>query len=216
MLALSLYRRWRRQTRWWLGRGWSAEDFADRYARPAADSWGYRDSPAHARRADWILAALPEARFASALEVGCAQGFLTERLAPRVERLIACDISPEAVRQARENCRAFAQVEFRVADIRAGFPGESFDFCLFSDVLYYLSQREIDDVLAEAARRTAPGGLICVANEWRAGAKGLTPPAYAFARLDADASWDRQGARQDSIGESDLRMAIYRRRVAAA
>ncbi len=208
----TLYQRWRRKARWWIGRGWSAEDFADRYAGVTADSWGYRDSPAHRRRADWILAALPKPRFATALEVGCAQGFLTERLAPRVERLIACDISPEAVRQARENCRAFAQVDFRIADIRDGFPGESFELCLFSDVLYYLSPREIGNVLAEAARRIAPGGYLGVANEWRSGAKGLTPPAYAFAKLDADASWERQSALQDAMGETELRMAIYRRR----
>jgi SAM-dependent methyltransferase len=156
------------------------------------------------------MAALPKPRFSTALEVGCSQGFLTERLAPRAERVLACDISAEAVRQARENCREFPNVEFRVADIRQGYPGDGFEICLFSDVLYYLSAAETDRVLAEAARRIAPGGFLFIVNEWSAGAKGLTPPTHAFARLDADDQWERLSLSSESLGEADLMMAIYR------
>jgi SAM-dependent methyltransferase len=194
-----------------LGRGWDAADFAERYARGEDDAWGYRDSPQHLRRVELILAALPSERFETALEAGCAQGFLTERLAPRVDRLVACDISSSAVEQARENCRGLANVEFHVADIRAGFPGEMFDLCLFSDVLYYLSKRETDAVLDEAAQRTAPGGTLLVVNEWRSSARGLTPPSYAFGRLDASASWRRVQFSQNPWGEAELSLAVYQR-----
>src|SRR5205085_383932 len=122
-----MLRRWRRRLRWLAGYGWSAEDFAQRYATDAADAWGYADSAEHGRRAEWILDALPGPRFGTALEVGCAQGFLSQRLAARADRLIACDISAEAIRRASENCRPLSNVEFRVADIRSGFPGDGFD-----------------------------------------------------------------------------------------
>ena len=201
-----------RKLRWLAGRGWSAQDFASRYAAPAADVWGYRQSPQHRQRAEAILSALPQTRFAHALEVGCAQGFLSEQLAPRVDRLIACDFSPEAIKQARENGRELANVEFRVADIRDGFPGEGFDLCLFSDVLYYLAPREIDAVLAQAGEKMRQGGCLLIANEWRASAQGLTPPTHAFARLDASPLWAREGATTLALGEGELSIASYRRR----
>ena len=200
---------WRRRLRWLLGRGWSAQDFAARYAAGGADAWGYRNSPQHLARADFILAALPAERFERALEVGCAQGFLSERLATRVDRLIACDISPEAVALAKQ--AGLTNVDFRVADVRRGFPGEAFDFCLFSDVLYYLAPREIDAVLDEAAMKMRAGGCLVVVNEWRAGAKGLTSPQYSFARLDESADWRRTDARRTPFGEAELSLAVYRR-----
>jgi SAM-dependent methyltransferase len=209
---MSALRRWRRRARWWLGRGWTDEDFAERYVSGGADAWGYRDSPQHRQRAEWILEALPGNRFTMALEVGCAQGFLTERIAARAERVVACDLSETAVRQAREHCRGLANAEFHVADIRRGFPGDGFDLCLFSDVLYYLSASETDGVLAEAAQKVAPGGFLLIANEWRQGAKGLTPPAYAFAVLDADPRWERQTGSQRQLDEATLTIAVYRRR----
>ena len=203
----------RRRLRWLGGRGWSAQDFAARYAAPTPDAWGYRASPEHLARAQWIAAALPEGRLGRGLEVGCAQGFLTERLAPRADHWIACDLSPAAVAQAQRHLADLAHVECRVADIRDGFAVAAFDFVLFSDVLYYLSKREIDRVLAEAAQNIAPGGHLMIANEWRAEARGLTSPDYALARLDADRGWARVTQTRRPFGAGEFRLGLYRRAV---
>lgn len=200
-----------RRLRWTTGRGWRAHDFAARYAAPSGDVWGYAGSPEHLRRADWILDALPRERFARVLEVGCAQGFLTERLAPRADGLVACDFSPDAVAQARRRLADAPHVECRVVDIREGFPGADFDLCLFSDVLYYLSRRETDEVLAQAAHAIAPGGFVVIASEWRANASGLTDPAYALARLDAQAGWTRVGRTVRPFGSGEFVLGVYRR-----
>jgi SAM-dependent methyltransferase len=199
----------RRKLRWWRGQGWRAEDFAARYAAGGADAWGYRGSDLHARRADLILAALPQPRFSRALEVGCAQGFLSERLAARCDRLIACDLSALAVRTARDACRAHPQAEFHEADIRGGFPGDGFDLLLFSDVLYYLAPREIDAVLAEAGAKSAPGAALVVANEWDGKGTGLTPPAHALARLDADPRWRSLSRHEHPLGSVRLSLSVY-------
>jgi SAM-dependent methyltransferase len=210
-MGIDVLGQWRRKLRWMTGRGWTAEDFAARYAFGGADAWGYRQSPEHLARAEHILAALPSARFRRALEVGCAQGFLTERLAGRAESVVACDISPLAIAAARESCAGLTNVEFRAADIREGFPGEGFDLCLFSDVLYYLSTAEIDEVLREAAARTTRGGWLVIANEWRDGARGLTAPSYPLGQLAASPAWTRVEERKIPFGEAELSLAIFRR-----
>lgn len=197
--------------RWLAGRGWSGEDFAARYAVGGSDAWGYRNSPQHKARAEFILAALPAQRYARALEAGCAQGFLSERIAARVDRLIACDISPEAIAQARQNARDVANVEFHVADIRDGLPGGGFDLCLFSDVLYYLSPRETDAVLRNAAASLRAGGHLVIVNEWRARAKGLTAPDYSFERLSGSDAFERMELRRIPFGEGELTLAVFRR-----
>ena len=201
-----------RRLRWLGGRGWRAEDFAPRYAKTSDDVWGYSASPDHLARAEWILAALPGRRFSHVLEVGGAQGFLTARLAPLAERLVACDFSPEAVAAARRRLADTPHVECRVADIRDGFPGADFDLCLFSDVLYYLSKRETEGVLAEAAEKIAPGGHLLVANEWRKDARGLTAPDYAFSRLDASLAWTRVTQTRRPFGAGEFMLGLYRRR----
>ena len=193
------------------GRGWSARDFAARYAASPGDVWGYAASPEHLGRAEWIVSALPRERFRRVLEVGCAQGFLTERLAPISDSLVACDFAPEAVAQARRRLAAAPHVECRVADIRQGFPGADFDLCLFSDVLYYLSKRETDLVLAEASAKIAPGGFLMIANEWREAARGLTDPAYSLARLDAHPGWTPITRTVRPFGSGQFALAVYRR-----
>ncbi len=54
-----------------------------------------------------------EKQFASALEVGCAEGLFTEALAPRCESLLAVDISPVAL--SRAGCRLQNQPNARFA-----------------------------------------------------------------------------------------------------
>ncbi len=204
-----------RRLRWSTGRGWRAHDFAARYAKPSGDVWGYAGSPEHVRRAEWILSGLPCSRFRRVLEVGCAQGFLTERLAPRSDSLVACDFSPDAVAQTRRRLTDAPHVECRVADIRDEFPGADFDLCLFSDVLYYLSKRETELVLAEASRRIVPGGFVVIASEWRENASGLTDPAYALARLDAQPGWTRLTRTGRPFGSGEFVLAVYRRGAAS-
>ena len=108
--------------------------------------------------------------------------------------------------------RAPGCTRFRSDGFRSdGFPGDGFDLCLFSDVLYYLSARETDVVLAQAAQKTKAGGVLLIANEWSGRAGGLTPPQYAFERLDANADWERFGTSKHPLGETELSIAIYRR-----
>ena len=57
------------------------------------------------------------------LEIGCGRGATAVWLAERGYRVVACDISPEAVRQARQRAESAAvEVRFLVADMLANRP----------------------------------------------------------------------------------------------
>src|SRR5579863_6958117 len=65
------------------------------------DPWDYGNSAYEAWKFDQTLSLLPAGHAKTALDLGCAEGHLTARLAPHVERLTAADISPTAVARAR-------------------------------------------------------------------------------------------------------------------
>jgi 2-polyprenyl-3-methyl-5-hydroxy-6-metoxy-1,4-benzoquinol methylase len=81
----------------------------------------------------------------SCLEVGCSEGFITERIAPLFERVVAMDISEQAL----SVCPALPNVEYRRGDIeKCEIPGD-FDVVLLSDVLEHL--RDPKGVIARCA-----------------------------------------------------------------
>ena len=67
------------------------------------DPWAY-ESDYEAIKYEQTLALLPEVVFANALEIGCAEGHFSLRLAPKVGSLTAVDISTRALARAQERC----------------------------------------------------------------------------------------------------------------
>lgn len=95
------------------------------------------------------------------IELGCGTGTTALRLAPRVARLVATDVSGEMIAIARE--KAIAQhcdnIEFEVAE--AGQPpgaDGAFDAVLAFNLLHLVVDRSA--VLAQVRRLLKPGGLL--------------------------------------------------------
>ena len=133
------------------------------------DPWGY-ESDAHRERIDAALAevdalraALPGARFGEVLEIGCAEGTVTEHLAHRAERVVAADVSALALARCRERCAAFPHVELRLTDFTADAPGESFALVTAMDVLECLrSPRLLRTARDRLVQLLRPGGYLLV------------------------------------------------------
>ncbi len=143
------------------GRGYFEQLFASR-----ADPWGYV-TPYEQRKYEQTLSLLPPGRIARALELGCAEGHFTVQLAPRVDDLLAADISAVALGRAAARCAATGadRVRFERLDFtRDAIPG-GWDLIVCSEVLYFAHDRARLERAARAlAAALAPGGCLIAAH----------------------------------------------------
>jgi SAM-dependent methyltransferase len=96
-----------------------------------------------------------------ALDIGCGTGRSTAPLLARGYSALACDISPEMVRFAREKFREQAD-SFFVADMRDLPPLGEFDLvaCLDDCINYLLTDAELEATFSSVARVLAPSGIF--------------------------------------------------------
>ncbi len=128
------------------------------------DPWNYDEAPYEQERFNRTVAALDGRKFHHGLEIACAAGVLTERLAPHCTHLIAVDASHEAIAHARRRLRRWPHVEIRHAIMPDQMPAGRFDLIMLSDVLYYLGLRGLIDFVATALSHTAPGAMVVLVN----------------------------------------------------
>lgn len=135
----------------------SKEFFEARY-RTSSDPWQFASSAYELARYQTTLESLSRESYRRAFEPGCSVGVLTLRLAPRVQHLIACDLSETAVARARERCRDSAHVEIYQGDVAAGPPEGTFDLMVFSELGYYFSVDRLQAIATRLADGLESGG----------------------------------------------------------
>ena len=188
-----------------------AEYFERLYAADE-DPWDFRTSGYEQRKYAATVAAIEDlAPIGRALEVGCAIGELTARLAPRCRELLAVDCSPTAVARARERLAGIPHVRVEQRSVPESIPEGPFDLVVCSEVLYYWSAPLLRTALDRLRALLAPGGAL-LAVHWRgpvrhypldgagahrvlleerhglAHARSETNPRYLLDRLDRVAS----------------------------
>lgn len=133
--------------------------FEDLYAADP-DPWDFATSPYEAAKYDATVAALPRSRYGAALEVGCAVGVLTTRLAARCDALLAIDVAERALAEARARCAGVAHVTFAQAAVPDETPAGPFDLVVVSEVGYYLSPPDLARFERQLAARVVAGGHV--------------------------------------------------------
>ncbi len=120
------------------------------------DPWRFETSAYEAAKYAASIAALGERRYASALEVGCSIGVLTEQLARWCDRLLAVDVATVALEAARVRCAGLAHVDFALSALPDVAPAGPFDLIILSEVLYYFDRNELARLAAALKVTMAP------------------------------------------------------------
>ena len=120
---------------WWQSR--KTKRKMERVFSRGADPFKYSTSAYELKRLAAMERALGEGPLGRVLEIGCAEGHFTERLAKRAVSLEAVDISDTAI--ARAKARA-PKAAYHAGDIRTWEPSERFDLVVVGDILYYLDK----------------------------------------------------------------------------
>jgi trans-aconitate methyltransferase len=113
-------------------------DYFHRMYAADPDPWGFDRRWYERRKYALTLASLPSERYRHAYEPGCANGSLTELLAPRCDRIDATELVPEVAARAGERLRELAHVTVRCAAFPTWWPDDPIDLLVLSEVAYYL------------------------------------------------------------------------------
>jgi SAM-dependent methyltransferase len=133
--------------------------YFDELYRRDRDPWGFEVTWYEHRKRDVTLAALPNARYRRGVEPGCSIGTLTERLAERVDELIAFDFVPEALETARRRIDR-PDVTIVDAEFPLYWPVGTGDLVVWSEVAYYLTDAGFDLAMRGVRRWLEPGGHL--------------------------------------------------------
>ncbi len=149
----------------------------ERGFRASTDPWAYEKSEYEQTRLDALAGMVADRRYGEALEIGCAEGVFTERMAPFCERITAVEFSPTAHARAEARLRHLpsGRVTVHLDNIRSWAPptGTRFDLIVASDVLYYLEtngghrllhEPEFGPFLKRMAGWLAPSGRMLVSH----------------------------------------------------
>ena len=124
------------------------------------DPWSLASSPYEAAKFDATIAEIDDRRYSSALEIGCAHGVLTARLAPLCDTLTSIDISLRAVELARSRCAALPNVTIARCAFPAETPNGAFDLVMLSEVVYYWDSADIVRLASYLRGAVASGGYV--------------------------------------------------------
>jgi len=181
--------------------------YFDAMYEAAPDPWGFEDRWYEQRKYAISLAQLPDRRYRRAFEPGCSIGVLTAMLAGRCDRLLSWDVAAGAVQAAARRTRDLPNVRVERRQIPHEWPAGRFDLIVFSEILYYLGDRDLEQALDYAVHALEPGGTL-LAVHWRHPVTGYPRTGDDVHRVLAA----RPGlARLVSHQEEDFLAEVYRR-----
>lgn len=151
--------------------------------RDAIDPWNYRASLFERRKRRILLQACGTRTYGRCLELGCSIGETTALLARRCLRVLAVDSSETALREAMRVHGKEPRIAFRQAVLPRAMPPGRFDLIVVSELAYYLTARDLDDLMMRLDLSAAPGCRIVALHHVTAFDDAAQPPARAADRL---------------------------------
>ena len=104
------------------------------------DYWDLETSPFEREKYARQLDRIGDRRYRNVLEIGCGTGTFTRALAGLADRVVALDVSPVAIEQARAAGNASGVIDYRVADVMEYKPEADgpLDLIVMAETIYYL------------------------------------------------------------------------------
>ncbi|MHB2018109.1 MAG: class I SAM-dependent methyltransferase [Candidatus Xenobia bacterium] len=129
------------------------------------DPWGFKRSRFEHERFDRLMGVLRDRRYGRALEVGCAEGQFTRRMAEVADSIVALDISQVALERTAAACHDLPVSTARHDLTAAPLPGAGFDLIVASEVLYFIEDPELLRRTAQhIASMLSPGGRLLLSH----------------------------------------------------
>lgn len=134
------------------------------------DPWELETSSFEHERYMHLLGMLEQPRYGRVLEIGCGAGTFTRHLAGRADKVLALDVSSEAITRANLAQSDLKHVEFRAGNIMDyNFrEGEPWDLIVISETIYFLgwlySFFDVSWFASEIFEATRTGGQTLLAN----------------------------------------------------
>ena len=111
---------------------------------------------------EWVLSRLRRERYQRAFELGCGNGDFSKLLASRCEELVASDIAPSAIEEARRRV-PLENVHFEVGDIiEDPFAIGRYDLMVAQEVMYYVPWHKAYHVCKKLVDGLMPEGELVI------------------------------------------------------
>lgn len=149
-----------------------AQYFVDLYKRDP-DPWDFERSEYERGKYAATLAALPRERYENALEIACSIGVFTSLLGERCERLLAVDVSEDALQRARRRCALQPQIRFERREMPRGFPAGAYDLITICEMGFYLCREDLIQLRDRVVEHCVTGAHVVLVH-W-------TPPVNGHA-----------------------------------
>ncbi|OSJ18543.1 nodulation methyltransferase NodS [Bradyrhizobium canariense] len=126
------------------------------------DPWRLDDNPFERERHTQLLRlSLSNSVVSNGLEIGCAAGAFTEKLAPHCKRLTVIDVMPRAIGRAVQRTKRWSHISWAATDILQFSAAELFDLIVVAEVLYYLEDMtQMRTAVDNMVKMLAPGGHL--------------------------------------------------------
>ncbi len=191
------------------------QSYFDGLYRDDPDPWKFATSPYESAKYARTLATLTRPAYTRALEVGCSIGVFTRSLACRCASVLAVDIAPLALEQARGRCADLPHVRFEHADLTRAVPPGPFDLVTLSEVAYYWSRPVMIATLGAVIGGLAPGGELLLVH-WTPMVPGYLQTGDEVHEGVSGLAEARGLARASGVREKSYRIDLFRRPDSAA
>ena len=126
------------------------------------DPWRLDDNPFERERHTQLLRlSLSSGAVSNGLEIGCAAGAFTEKLAPHCKRLTVIDVMPRAIGRACQRTKRWSHISWAATDILQFSTAELFDLIVVAEVLDDLEDMtQMRTAIDNMVKMLAPGGHL--------------------------------------------------------